>query len=127
VLLVVIGLHLYDHAGYIAAARSDRPDPVDWIAAFQELDTTLDWMRAHLDGDAIVAATNPALVHLRTGHKTITLDRLIEPWSVWQGRGARYAACLVANELPSQSLGPYELLYQSHPERHASYWVLGLH
>jgi hypothetical protein len=127
VLLVVIGLNLFDHAGYIARARSDRPVPVDWIAMFQELDTTLDWMKANLDPDAVVAATNPALVHLRTGHKTITLDRLIEPWSVWQGRGARYAACLVSHELPSLSLGPNKLLYQSHPERETSYWVVDIH
>ena len=127
VLLVVIGLNLYDHAGYITRARSDRPDPVDWIARFQELDTTLDWMKANLDPDEVVAATNPALVHLRTGHKTITLDRLTEPWSVWQARGARYAACLVSHELPSLSLGPYKLLYQSHPERQTSYWVVDLH
>ena len=93
---------------------------------FQELDTTLDWMKAHLDRDAVVATTNPALVHLRTGHKTITLDRMIEPWSVWQGRGARYAACLVPHELPNPSLGPYKLLYQSHPERPTSYWVIDL-
>ncbi len=123
-LLVIVGLHVYDHTGYIARVRAGGGD---WIATFQETESTLDWMKAHLDGDAIVAATNPALVHLRTGHKTITLDRLVEPWSVWRNRGARYAACLVANELPDQSLGPYELLYQSHPERHSSYWIVGLH
>jgi hypothetical protein len=126
VLLIVIGLNLYDHVGYIAQARSDRPNGVDWIATFEELDTTLDWMKVHLDRDAVVASTNPALVHLRTGHKTITLDRVTEPWSVWQGRGVRYAACLVSHELPSPRLGPYELLYQSHPERHTSYWVVDL-
>jgi hypothetical protein len=124
-LLVVISLNLYDHGGYIARLRAD-PAGVDWIARFEELDTTLDWMKAHLAPGAVVAATNPAIVHLRTGHKTITLDRVIEPWSVWQDRGARYIACLVSYELPGDWQGPYTLLYQSHPERPHSYWVIDL-
>jgi hypothetical protein len=125
-LLVVIALNFYDHGGYIALARSDSSKGVDWIANFRELDTTLDWMKAHLEPNAVVAATNPAIVHLRTGHKTITLDRVTEPWSVWRGRGARYAACLVSYELPSPSQGHTRLLYQSRPERPLSYWVVDL-
>ena len=125
-LLVVISLNFYDHAGYIARTRSEPANDVDWIARFQELDTTLDWMKARLAPGAVVAATNPAIVHLWTGHKTITLDRVTEPWSVWQDRGARYVACLVSYELPSPWQGSYRLLYQSHPERPHSYWVIEL-
>jgi hypothetical protein len=124
-LLVVISLNLYDHAGYIARLRTN-PTGVDWIARFEELETTLKWMDAHLAPDAVVAATNPAIVHLWTGHKTITLDRVTEPWSVWQERGARYIACLVSYDLPGTWQGPYTLLYQSHPERPHSYWILDL-
>ena len=125
-LLVVIGLNFYDHAGYITHARSQSPTGGDWVAVFRELDTTLGWMKTHLDPDAVVAATNPALVHLRTGHKTITLDRVTEPWSVWRARGARYVACLVAHELPNPSRGPSTLLSQSSPDRPTSYWVIHL-
>ena len=125
VLLVVISLNMYDHAGYVARLRSN-PAGVDWITRFDELDTTLDWMKGHLDPAAVVAATNPAIVHLLTGHKTITLDRVTEPWSAWKTRGARYAACLVSYELPGAWQGPYTLRYQSHPERPHSYWVIEL-
>ena len=121
----VIGLNVYDHAGYIAQARSE-PARMDWIARFQELDTTLDWMKAHLDRGAVVAATNPAIVHLWTGHKTITLDRVTEPGA--SGRTGvpvmRRASC--RHELPSPWQGSYRLLYQSHPERPRSYWVIDL-
>ena len=126
VLLIVIGLNLFDHAGYLLSARQS-PQGADWVATYQQVDTTLEWMKAHLDRDAVVAATNPALVHLRTGHKTITLDRVTEPWSVWRSRRARYAACLVARDLPSGSRGPYKLLYQSHPGSKTSYWVVDLY
>ncbi len=112
VLLTLVGLNLYDHAGYLLRARSN-PERVDWIARFTEVDSTLTWMRSHLDRDATIAATNPALVHLRTGHKTITLDTLTESWDMWRGRGARYIACLVPRELPSRARGPYTVLYEA--------------
>ena len=124
-LLTAIGLNLYDHAGYIAAARSD-PRSVHWLAQFDELEQTLDWMKGHLDTDGVVAATNPAIVYLWTGRKTITLDRVTEPWSTWRQRGARYAACLVSHELPSPSRGPYRLLYESQSRGPASQWVIDL-
>ena len=125
-LLVIISLNLYDHGGYITHVRSDPSKGADWLAMYDELDTTLNWMKAHLEPDGVVASTNPAIVHLRTGHKTITLDRMAEPWSVWRARGARYAACLVAYEPPSAVYGSYKLLYQSRPNRPLFYWVIDL-
>jgi hypothetical protein len=124
--LVVVGLNLYDHAAYVAKARANPTDGADWVAMFHELETTLNWMNTHLERDVVIASTNPAVVHLFTGRKTITLDRVTEPWSTWRGRGARYAACLVAHELPNPSRGAYKLLYQSHPEQPTSYWVIDL-
>ena len=126
-LLIVIALNLFDHAGYIARARSHATTPVDWRASFDQAEAALTWMKAHLEPGTIVAATNPALVHLRTGHKTITLDRVTEPWSVWRRRGAHYAACLVSHDLPSASRGPYKLLFQSTPHLATSYWVIDIH
>jgi hypothetical protein len=111
VLLVVIGLNIYDHTGYVRRARSN-PESIDWLSRFREVDTTLDWMRDHLDRSTVVAATNPALLNLRTGNKTITLDTLTERWEVWRTRGARYAASLIPRELPSRNRGSYVLLYQ---------------
>ena len=124
-LLTAIGLNLYDHAGYVSTLRSE-PQRIDWLSKFNELETSLDWMKAHLDKDAIVAATNPALVHLWTGQKTITLDRVTEPWSVWRERGARYIACLVPHELPSASRGPYHLLYTSASEEPTGFWIVDI-
>ena len=124
-LLTVLGLNLYDHGRYIAIARSS-PANVDWIARFDELETSLEWMKRHLNKDGVVAATNPALVHLWTGQPTITLDRVTEPWSIWRQRGARYAACLVPHELPSPSRGPYRLLYESHSEGPTAFWIVDL-
>ncbi len=122
-LLVIIGLNVFDHAGYVVKARSN-PDDIDWIARYRQVDTAVEWMRSHLDGATVVAATNPALVHLRTGRQTITLDTLTENWSVWKGRGAGYLACLVPRDLPSHARGPYKVLYQSPAEGSPHAWVI---
>jgi hypothetical protein len=125
VLLVVIGLNVYDHAGYILRARSN-PESIDWLVRFREVDATLAWMRDHLDRDAVVATTNPALAHLRTGNKTITLDTLTEPWDVWRSRGAEYVASLIPRELPSRSRGSYVLLYQGPKAASFGTWIIGI-
>jgi hypothetical protein len=124
-ILTIAALHLYDHAGYVTTVRSS-PASVDWIARFDEVDSTLSWMRAHLDREAIVATTNPALTHLYTGHKTITLDTLAEKWSVWHKRGARYVASLVRQPLPGEWRGSYKLVYDAAPAAPATerVWVI---
>ena len=73
VILSIIGLNLYDHTSYVLRASSNLSG-INWLARATEVDETLDWMRTNLDKDAVIATTNPALVHLRTGHLAITLD-----------------------------------------------------
>lgn len=121
-LLCVIGLHASDHARYILEARSaDRSTQVTWLAQQKETDEVLDWMIAHL-GDGVIATTNPALVHLRTGHRTLSFDRPRESWDVWRARGVRYVVCLLAVELPSQARERTKLLYRTR----GGFWVLEL-
>jgi hypothetical protein len=127
VLLSLIGLNLYDHSGYIHQARTN-PSGIDWLSRFNEVDTLMCWMNAHLDDDAVIATTNPPLVHLLTGRKTITLDTLTETWSVWRQRGARYVAPLVSQPLPGSWRGPYKLVYDAAPGAPAEkrLWVIDI-
>lgn len=121
VLLCIIGLNSYDHAGYIFQARhSARPEGVEWIAHAREVDAALDWMNRSLGNEGVIAATNPALVYLRTGRKAIALDDPRADWSSWKRRGVRYLACLLPLELPAASQGEYKVLYRS-PAR---LWVI---
>jgi hypothetical protein len=122
-LLTIAGLHLYDHAGYIMQARSDRA-AIDWIWRFDEARDSIQWMEQHVEKHAVIATTNPALVHLHTNHATITLDTLTEPWSAWRQRGARYIAPLVRRPLPSASRGPYKIVYDAAPESSDRVWVI---
>lgn len=122
-LLCIIGLNLSDHAGYILQARdSARSDGVGWLAQAREVDAALDWMNRNLEDQGVIATTNPGLVYLRTGRKTVSLDRPIDNWSAWRKRGVRYIVCLLAIELPPASPGEYKVLYQS-PSR---FWIIGI-
>lgn len=122
-LLCIIGLNLYDHAGYILHGRSQgQASRAEWIGGTQEVDAALDWIRDNLGTDGTIASTNPALLYLRTGRRSISYDDPTVGWAVWKTRGVRYVACLLPMELPSGRPGEYKILYQS-PGR---LWVVDL-
>jgi hypothetical protein len=118
--LCVIGLNVSDHARYIMEARSsERSRHISWLVQGRETDDVLNWIIEHAD-DGLIATTNPGLVYLRTGHKTISFDRPREDWSVWKARGVRYVVCLLAVELPRDSRGDFRLRFQSP----SGFWVI---
>ena len=121
-LVTMIGLHLLDHGRYVLDARDpERSQRVPWLVQGRETDDVLDWMNEHLE-DGLVAATNPALVYLRTGHTTLSFDRFQQDSTVWRARGVRYVVSLVAVELPSRSRADLKLLYRTP----SGYWVVEL-
>jgi hypothetical protein len=121
-LVTMIGLHLLDHGRYVLETRDpERSKRVTWLVQGRETDDVFDWMNDHLE-DGLVATTNPALVSLRTGHKTLSFDRFHEDSSVWKARGVRYVVSLVAVEPPSRSRREFKLLYRTP----SGYWVVEL-
>jgi hypothetical protein len=119
-LLCVVGLHLADHARYVIQVRDPASaSQVSWLVQARETDELLNWMARHA-GEGVIATTNPALVYLRTGHKTLSFDRPAEDWNVWRKRGVRYIVCLLAVELPATRNSDYTLLYRSS----AGYWII---
>ncbi len=109
VLMSLIGLHLYDHAGYIVQARSEGS--VGWVAQSRDVDELLDWIdRGGLSDDGLLVTTNPGLVYMRTGRRSLASDHPLVEWNTWKQRGVRYVAVLYPLELPS---GEYKVLYRS--------------
>jgi hypothetical protein len=123
VLLCIIGLSLYDHIGYILHARG-QSEPVrgEWVGNARDVDIAIDWIRGNLGDDGVVATTNPALLYLHTGRRSITYDNPTLPLATWKARGVRYVACLLPLDLPPSARGSYKVLYQS-PAR---LWVIEL-
>jgi hypothetical protein len=119
-LLCLIAFYLYDHAGYLIQARSpDSSRRVEWIDRTRDVDVALDWIRQNLPNDGPVAATNSALLYMRTGRKSLAFDNPILPLKAWKARGFRYVVCLHPLEMPA---GASKVLYTS-PAR---FWVIEL-
>jgi hypothetical protein len=122
VLLCVIGFALLDHVQYLQAKFGPAPDQtIDWLADSAEVDQVLSWMNDRLDGPGAVATTNPPLVYLRTGRKTVALGDSTHRWRGWKAQGIRYLVCLVPAELPSPLDVSYRILYQT---RRHKLWVI---
>ena len=119
-LLCLIAFYLYDHAGYLIQARSpDNSGRVEWIDRTREVDAALDWIRQNLPDDGPIAATNSALLYMRTGRKSLAFDNPTLRLDAWKARGFRYVVCLHPLEMPA---GASKVLYQS-PAR---FWVIEL-
>ena len=108
-LICLIGLNLADHAQYIVRSRTEMQD---WPADGEEVEALLTWMAEHVTGDGYVATTNPPLVYLRTGRRTVAIDDTTANWERWRRSGVRYLVCLRPTELPPQYT-PYSVLYRS--------------
>ena len=118
-LLCLIGLNLLDHARYTLDVHDgERTERVGWLVQARETDEVLDWITRNLDA-GVIATTNPGLVYLRTGHKTIAFDKPHDDWNAWRARGVRYVVSLLAVQPPA-SRGAFKLLYRSS----GGFWVI---
>jgi hypothetical protein len=113
VILCLIGFDVFDHAQYIFdASGADRAQAVDWIGDSREIDEVLGWMKEHLPPDAAVVTTNPALVYLASGRKTLAVDAYQDNWRRWKAGGLHYVVALRPAALPEPPM-VFRLLYQS--------------
>lgn len=81
----VTALSLFDHGEYLARGRSRQPD---WSVLAEDADAVLAWLQQN-PTDGVIATSNPALVHLRTGTRTIQLEGLVDRAAL-KARGVRY-------------------------------------
>jgi hypothetical protein len=120
-LLCVIGFQAQDHAQYVWTKMRSATPP-DWIGEAREAREVTGWMNTHLDGEGAVASTNPGLVYLLTGRKTVATDEFRRAWPRWRAGGIRYLVALRPLALPPKGLG-YRVLYRSSPR---GFWIIEL-
>ena len=118
-LTIVLAFHLLDHAQYIRARAAG--EPIDWLEDAKAATALTGWMNANLP-PAAVASTNPGLVYLLTGRKTVATDDFTRGWPRWKAAGIRYMVALRPLGLPQKTLG-YRVVYES-KARH--YWVVDI-
>lgn len=96
--LIVVS-SLYANLQFIQRKYDPTPEyRLRWIMACDESETLMKYIGENVPKDAIIAAQNPALVHLYTGHKTISSDDPAGSWETWNKLGVRY---LTLTGLPS--------------------------
>jgi hypothetical protein len=123
-LMVLLGLHVMDHAQYLALAYGD-PYGGQWKSEAHGIKQVLNWIREHPVPEGAVAADNPALVYLYTGRRTVAIDSYDDKWDRWRRMGVRYAVSLVHGlplvdpraelrfKLPDRNAWAYELHFES--------------
>ncbi len=109
-LFCLIGLQLLDHGQYVRLKM--RGPPPEWLEDQREVDELLSWMASNLPGDGAVATTNPGLVYLRTGRKTLAPEDPEGNHQRWKVKGVRYLVSLSTMAQPSNALA-FRKLYDS--------------
>lgn len=84
VMIGVAGLSLFDHVEYVTRARVRPPD---WRVMAEDTDGVMAYLQQQAGG-GLIAASNPALVHLHTGTPTVQLDEIDGP--ALKARGVRF-------------------------------------
>ena len=116
----VLALIAIEHVRYIHAARNG-PRPV-WLRDYAEVKHVTDWINANVSDRRPIASSNPGLVYLATGRKTVALSNPRAHVEEWRQIGVGYVAALHDVEKPPRSLG-FRPLYES-PE--LGLWVMAL-
>jgi hypothetical protein len=106
----LLALILLEHGQYINAARSG-PQPT-WLLGYEEVTAVTDWVRENLPDRSPIASSNPGLVYLATGRRTVALSNPQTHLDAWQQLGIRYAVALHQAEKPPQHL-EFRTLYES--------------
>lgn len=109
--VLLVMLQLQDHVQYILLKARATPPP-EWLADAREVDDLLSWMNHNLLEPGAVASTNPGLVFLRTGRKTLVSEYPARNWPRWKASGVRYIVSLRTVAAPSTALG-FKKLYDS--------------
>jgi hypothetical protein len=98
--VILLVFTIYGNASYIdrkfSNVENERPR---WIRIFDETEKILNWVKLNMDTDRRIITENPALVHLYSGHKTITYDNPSQHWDLWKTLNIRYYVSV----LPGQS------------------------
>jgi hypothetical protein len=106
----VLAMFAIEHTEYIVAMRAGPPPP--WLRDYAEVKAETDWMRQNLRRDGPVAASNPGLVYLTTGRRTLALTNSSKSWLDLQKAGVPYGAALRMTDGPA--IGhDFHVIYES--------------
>jgi hypothetical protein len=106
----VLALMAIEHVQYIQLARNGPPPA--WLRDYEEAKHVTDWINANVHDRNPIASSNPGLIYLTTGRKTVALSNPRTHLEEWQQIGVGYAVALHVAERPPRSVN-FEPLYES--------------
>lgn len=109
-----------EHGQYIWM-KSQEPPPA-WARDHREVRAVTDFVNAHVPADATAASTNPGLLYLATGRRSVVYIDPDDRWEQWKAAGIRYVVAMHLVPQPSPGLG-YRVVYESPRLR---LWVLDM-
>ncbi len=112
----VVAIHVYGNVSYLQLLYSDNAsDRPGLMRAFEENVEVLRWMQQRVPAKSVVACTNPGLVHLYTGLKTVASDDPQQNFANWNRIGVRYLAYISAMRMKEPDLAEsrYTVVHKS--------------
>ncbi len=116
---VILAINLYGNAIYLLKLSDSPLERPTTIRIFEENEELLKWVRDRVPNDGAIATSNPPLVYLLTGRKTVGSDNPTKYWETWNQLGVRYlvrtqyALRPVANDAAEAA---YKTLYRQRGE-----------
>ncbi|MEP7340989.1 MAG: glycosyltransferase family 39 protein [Acidobacteriota bacterium] len=86
----ILAVNLYGNAAYLIKLSGSLMERPVTIRIFEENEDLLKWVRERVPNDGAIATSNPPLVYLLTGHKTVGSDNPTKYWETWNQLGVRY-------------------------------------
>lgn len=87
---VILAVNLYGNAAYLIKLSGSLLERPVTIRIFEENEDLLKWVRERVPNDGAITASNPPLVYLLTGRKTVGSDNPTKYWETWNQLGVRY-------------------------------------
>lgn len=109
VLGCILSISLYGNANYLIKKFSKSPtDQPPWISTFEENEKLFLWASDNLPHDEIISTSNPGLVYLYTGNKTVAFHDPAGNWELWKRMNVRYLVRTSSFILPPPESVPDE-------------------
>jgi hypothetical protein len=87
---VILAVNLYGNAAYLIKLSGSLLERPVTIRIFEENEDLLKWVRERVPNDGAIATSNPPLVYLLTGRKSVGSDNPAKYWETWNQLGVRY-------------------------------------
>lgn len=120
VIWAVVAINILGNVLYTFPLQEPRSHRAARVEQFGEIEAMFQWIRMNVPQEEVIAAFNPALVNLYTGHKTIFPENQTDNWGDWQRPGVRYMVFTPWHRVPAfeRTEGNYRVVYQSPVNRY---------